>query len=199
MPNIREFDAPNLDLRANEGGVDATVQAGRRISGYYRDAGELMAETGNRAASAIRDVGNVVVKYAEHEEVSKGAANYAKVQSGLLKQWNETAKNADPNDPTTAAKFREEVVEPTLAKFQEGFLTEGGQKFAESHGASLRQEMFTKTAADMSSLAAIAVKNNYATTVNTLSNTVRTDPSSLPNALATVDLQPRRSQTRTRT
>lgn len=163
------------------------MQAGRRISGYYRDAGESLADIGNRAAGAIRDVGSTVVKYMEHDEVSKGAANYAKLQSGLLQRWNETAKNADPNDPTIAAKFRDEVVEPALQKYQEGFLTEGGQKFADSHMASLRQEMFTKTAADMSSLAAIAVKNNYTTTVNTLSNTVRTDPSALPNALKTVD------------
>lgn len=146
-----------------------------------------MTETGNRAASAVRDVGNTVVKFMEHDEVSKGAANYAKLQAGLLQQWNDTAKKADPNDPATAAKFREEVVEPALQKYQEGFLTEGGQKFAESHGASLREQMFTRTAADMSSLAAIAVKNNYATTVNALSNTVRTDPSSLSNALKTVD------------
>lgn len=187
MPNIREFEAPALGLRPNDSGTDATVQAGRRISSYYRDAGESINETGARAASAVRDVGTVAVKYMEHEEVSKGAANYAKLQSGLLTKWNETAKKADPNDPTTAAKFREEVVEPALKQYQEGFLTEGGQKFADSHMASLRNEMFTRTAADMSTLASVAVKKNYTETVNALSNTVRTDPSSLSNALRTID------------
>lgn len=163
------------------------MQSGRRISGYYRDAGDSMTETGNRAASAVRDVGNTVVKFMENKEVSAGAANYAKLQSNLLTQWNETAKKADPNDPSVREKFVEEVVEPRLQQYREGFLTEGGQKFADSHVASLREQMFTRTAADMSSLAAVAVKTNYATTVNSLSNTVRTDPSSLSNALQTID------------
>lgn len=187
MPNIREFDTPQLGLRPNDSGTDATVQSGRRIASYYRDAGDSMTETGNRAASAVRDVGNAVVKQVEHQEISKGAAVTASALSGLDDLWNKTAKAADPSDPSVRAKFMEESVEPQLEKLRNGFLTEGGQKFAESQIESIRNHFVTKTAADMSSLAAIAVKTNYATTVNTLSNAVRSDPSSLPTALNTVD------------
>ncbi|EGP07541.1 hypothetical protein CSIRO_2780 [Bradyrhizobiaceae bacterium SG-6C] len=187
MPNIREYNAPELGLRPNNTGMDSVVAAGRRTAAAYRDAGDTVTELGNRVASTVRTVGDVAVKFAEHEEVSKGAAAFSAMQADLTKKWNDTAKNADPNDPAVAQKFREEVVEPRLQKFQDSFLTSGGQKFADSHTAKLRDEMFTKTAADMSTLAGIAVRNNYTTTVNSLSNMVRTDPSSLNTALSTVD------------
>lgn len=187
MPNIREYTSQGADIRPTETGIEATAAAARRVSGAYNEASADMIATGKRFSGAIREAGDVVVKYAEHQEVSNGSKNFAKLQDDLTKQWNETAKNADPSDPTTAAKFREEVLEPRLQSFDDTFNTEGGQRWSQSQVASLRNHMVIKTSADMSTMASQATAINAATTVNKLSSTVREDPSSLDFALKTAE------------
>jgi hypothetical protein len=190
MPNIRENNAPqDIGLRPTEIGVDATAAAARRGGSFFNAAAEAISDEGRRWASTINDVGNVAYKFMEHREVSAGAAKYAELQDNLTKQWNNTLKdpNFDPNDPSVAAKFREEVVKPALDKYSEGFSTEGGQKFAEHKVESLRAHLFEKTAADQSTLAGIAARNNIANSTTAMSNTAINDPSSVPNLLAGVD------------
>ncbi len=184
MPNIREFNAPQgLGLQPTETGVEATAQAARRIGGFFNQAAGALERTGQRFGSAVRDAGDVYVKYQDHKEISAGAANGSAVINGLSTQWNEAAKNADPNDPSVASKFRDEVMEPALTKFKQGFTTEKSQQWAEHFTDQYRQHMFEKTSADMSSMAADAVHLNVVKTANSLGNTVYNDPSSLKFAI----------------
>src|SRR5216684_6368571 len=108
-------------------------------------------------------------------KISEGAASFAKLQDSLTQQWNATAKNADPNDPTVADDFRSKVVEPALETFKGQFNTENSQKFAEQKADSLRQHLFEKTAADQSTLAGIAVRKNISDSTTSMSNTAITD------------------------
>jgi hypothetical protein len=188
MANIREMNAPaDLGLRPDDRAAESTANAGRRIGALYGQIAESKNDIGRRANSAIQDVGNVAVKYAEHQEVSKGAAEAAKTLAGLDAKWNETVKGADPNDPALAAKFRDEVVEPTLTKMKDGYFTEGGQKFGESQVESFRNHFFAKTTADMARLAGVAVKSNIETMTNQLSNAAISDPTSLKTSLGLVE------------
>ena len=188
MPNIRGFDAPQgLDLRPTETGIDAVINSAKRTGTFYNQAADALNDTGRRAASAITDAGDVAVKYEDHREISAGAATFAQLQANLTDQWNQTAKNSDPNDPSVAAKFREEVMGPALDQFQSGFNTENSQKFAELMFESLRQLLFEKTAADQSILAGIAVRNNIANSTTAMSNNAVMDPSAVPSLLAGVD------------
>lgn len=191
MPNIRTYETPALGLQPTTAGVDARAQAARRISSEYNevaDATQRVGEQGARAVSStIKEAGQVALDYMSHREISHGAAAYATLNDRLTNQWNETAKKADPNDPTVAAKFRQEALEPELEKYRDGFMTESGQKFAESHIASLRNGMFEKTASDMATLAASAVSTNMRQTGNSLSNSAMTNPESVPRLLASTD------------
>lgn len=188
MPNIREVNAgTDIALRPDDRAMESTAGAGRRISALHNQAAENQSNFGRQVQSAVNDVGNVVVKWAENREVSKGAADSAVTLSNLDKLWNETVKNSDPNDPTVAAKFREEVVEPRLQALRDGFLTEGGQRFAESTVQRFRNHFFEKTASDMSRLAAVAARQNIETLTNQLSNAALTDPTSLKTSLGLVE------------
>lgn len=191
MPQIRQFDAPPLSLQPSETGVEATAQAGNRIGRFFNQVAAATTEVGNQIkrtiSGSIEAASNVAYQYVEHREISQGAAAFAQLNDNLTQQWNDTAKNADPNDPATAAKFREQVLEPALDKYRQSFLTEGGQKFAEGRIDSLRNHMFEKTSADMSSLAKDAVAVNVRQTANSLSNTAMTDPSSVPHLLENAD------------
>jgi hypothetical protein len=175
-----QYDAGNVELHPTEMGTDAALQAARRVGTFYHQEGENLG-------SAIATAGKQAEDFMAHREISHGAVGFAGMQQDLTQKWNDQAKNADPNDPTVAKKFQDEVIEPAIQKYSEGFMTEAGQRWAEQHVDALRSHLFEKTSADMSTLAGIAAKTNVEKTVNSLSSTVATDPSSLDFAMKTVD------------
>jgi len=190
MAIIRPFEAPELGLRPSEIGVESTAAVGRRVGAFANQLAQETERYGERAGrqfgSAIRDAGQVVTDTITHHQVSQGAATFAELSSTITNDWNTIVGNADPNDPSVAAKFRQTALEPALDKWKQGFATEAGQKWAEAHVEHLRSHMFEKTDADMASLAKQAASNNLHQTLNQLSNTVYNDPSSLKFALDTL-------------
>ncbi len=191
MPNIpAPYDAPPQDteLRPSETGIDALQQAARRTGAFYEQAGQDMSQIGARGGSAIAAATETGIKSIQAHETATGAKNYADMLANLTASWNDTAKKADPNDAGAAARWRANVMEPALQQFAEkGFITEGGQQFAESHVAALRDHLVEKTTADMSTLAGVAATTNFAQTTNKLAASVHLDPSSLDFALKTAD------------
>lgn len=194
MPQIKILDTPDVGLQPSDRGVSSATSAASRIGGFYNQVADaydtvanLTRDTGNRVASTVRDVGGEAVKAAEHHEISVGAAASATALAGLDARWNDRVKNADPNDPTVAAQFRQEVVEPTLQKMRDGFMTEGGQKFAEAQVEQFRNHFVSKTSADMARLASVAAKQNIDTLTNQLSNAAISDSTSLKTSLGLVE------------
>lgn len=198
MPNIQVFDTPALGLRPSETGVESVAAVGRRVGGFYnqeassleglaRDTESLgsfkasaLKEASSKIGSSITAAGDAYVNYLDHQEISHGASSFARGQDNLTTQWNDTVKNADPNDPSVAGKFRDEVFEPWAENFKSGFTTEKSQQWAEAHVDALRERFFQKTSADMSTLAGIAVKKNVADATTAMQNTAYNDPSSVP-------------------
>lgn len=185
-PNITEFNAPDLTLRPSETGVEATARAGLRLGAYGNQVAGALERSGQDIGRGIAGAGTAAYQYMEHRETSAGAANFAQMMVNLEQDWNNTAKNADPNDPSIAAKWRAETLEPALEKFHSSFLTTGAQDWAETRIDAFRQHLFTKTAADMSSLAADAAHVNVERTANGLTTAVYNDPSSLSFARDTL-------------
>jgi hypothetical protein len=187
MPNIKEYEAPALGLQPSDRGAASFAQVGRRAGAFYSQAAGSIAGAGARLGSGIASVGDAAVSYLDHREISAGTAKSAELFDSLTQSWNETAQKADPNDPSVAAKWREEVLNPALDKFQEGFNTEKSQTWSLHRVDQIREHMFHKTAADMSTLAGAAVSNNIKETANTYSNTAVNDPSSVKSLLDHVD------------
>lgn len=204
MPQIREYQAPEgIGLRPNETGTTAVANSARRIQGAYNEAaqamevlasskrrvastledqGRMLTETGRRFGNTIETVGNIANKYIENREVSQGAKTISQMQEEATKAWNETARTADPNDPTVAPKFMQDL-EQRLEKFNGAFLTEGGQRFAMREIASFRDHMTRKIAADQASMAGQALAVNLEKTRNHLASTVRSDPSAIDESI----------------
>src|SRR5262245_8153082 len=212
MPNIRAYDAGDIGLRPTETGVESRAATARRVGAFYNQLagateglaretrrlggefealgsfkGHLEAATGARIGSTIKVAGDAAVDYLSHREISQGAAEFARLNSDLTDQWNEAVKQADPNDPSLAGRFREETLNPALEKFQQAFTTEKGQNWALSHTTSLRMHMDQRTTADMATMAGHAVTVNMRQMANSWSNTARNDPSAVDYLLRTVD------------
>lgn len=183
MANIRVYSAPQLGLSPSERASDAKAQEARTVGALYDRAASSTRQIGDSFGSAIRGVGEVVTDYVAGREISSGGKAYAEMQQSLAKAWDSTIEKADVNDPTVAQRFQTEVVEPALEQLQSGFFTERGQNFIRGRVQSLREHTFAKTAADMSTRAGIAVRQNLAESINAYSATVHADPSALPTVM----------------
>lgn len=165
----------------------ATQELGQETSRLGTDIGNMWKSIGGDVSSSIETAGNAYLKYQDHKEISAGAPAGADLLSALDQKWNETAKTADPNDPATRQKFLKETVRPAIDQFKGGFTTENSQAWAQHFTDQIYSHLTTKTAADQATLAGIAAHRNVTSTINTLSSTVRNDPSSLDIALKSVD------------
>lgn len=187
MPNIRTFNAGDLALHPTETGIDANVQAGRRITSIYSDIASDERQGGNAIADAvgsgIKAVGDAGVAYMDHQQISAGMPAAANLLLTLQQQANNITKNADPNNPSVYGKFRDEQLEPALEKFQDSFTTENSQRWAMEQTDRIREHMQHSIISDMSTMAANAVQLNLNKTANIAGNTVAQDPSSLPTVL----------------
>lgn len=189
MANIPGYDQQPLGLQPTEVGIQSRTQSAYRGRALYDQAAAALSQAGAKIGAGIAAAGQAAVQYESHREISAGAAHGAQLIASLTDDWNGTAKGADPNDPSVAAKWREEKLEPALQQFADGFHTDQSQQWAEHFTAQTRQHLFEKTTADMSSLAATAAENNIRTVANTYSNTAINDPSAVPFLLQNVDHQ----------
>lgn len=180
MPNI---EVPKTDLslglQPSDRAADSSALAGRRIGQNYNEAGSAIDKAGAQIGSGIAVAGEAVVKYREHQEISKGAVAFAQLQLALTREWNDRAKAAaqnDPNDPSVGPEFHEKILDPSLERFAGTFRTRGGAEWAERRVDALRSHMYQQTAADMSTLAGHAAVVNKTQEVNTLSSTAMENP-----------------------
>lgn len=188
MANIKEYNAGALGLQIPETGIEATAQAARRVGAFYNQAGEAISNVGQRLGSSVRDAGDAAVGFVEHREKSAGAATLATRLDDADKQWNDILKDpkTDGNDPSVANNFRTNTLEPMLQEWQSGFITKGGQEWAENHVAQAREHFFKKTATDQARLSGAAAINNIDTVVGKAATSVYNDSSGLDFQLGLV-------------
>lgn len=190
MPNIREYQAPALGLQPSSVGTEAAAAAGRRIGGFYNQAGQAQADTGQRVAGVVRDAGDAALQHIDHEDIRAIAKNGTQAGANLDDSWNKVVTGwtdpdgtvhppADPNDTSVKEKWRAEVLEPTLEKFQASALTEKSQQFALQMADKYREHFFVKTSADMVALSKRATGQAVDGTINNLTGMTYADPSSL--------------------
>jgi len=190
MANIKSYDAPQgLGLQPTETGIEANVQSARRIGAFADQAGNALTQTGERAAGAIKDAGQVAVQYVDNKDRSNVSTAATGLLASLDQKWNIATKGngldpsdpnyvppADPRDPTIAQKFMDEQVQPALDKLRDIPMGEAGNQYAESKIDQIRQHLSQKVTADLSTMAGEAAVVNDRQTTNNLSNYVTTSP-----------------------
>jgi hypothetical protein len=194
MPQIREFTSNVSTFRPSETGIEATAQSARRIGALGSAAASEIAETGRAIGSGIQAAGDAAVDYFQSNDVNKLSVAGTQTALSVDQAWKGVLQGhgnpgdpdyqppADPNDPTVAAKFRENVLEPAIEKLSDIPVTEGGQKYAMRLANSLRSHFFEATTADMATRAGSAAIINDQRMVSNLSNWVTSSPDS-----ATID------------
>lgn len=190
MPRILQYDAPALGLQPSDEGVRATAAAGARIGRNFDQLATSAATVGNEFAkdmgAAVKDVGQVAVEYTGRKNRADLAAASTNAFAAADKDWNDSVaravKEGRADDPSLITDFNQRI-ESNFEKLRDAAWTEEGQKFAETRIAEMRQHFAVKTAGDLSSLAAIDIKNKVDTVINNSTNTAFTDPTSIPSLL----------------
>jgi DNA-binding transcriptional regulator YbjK len=184
MPTIPEYNAPQLDIRPSEIGVESVAAAGRRLGVYGSQIAQAKENEGKAIAGSVKTVGDIANDTATHLEVAQGARHGAALMASATQGLNSYMSGADipddPNDPNAkkaaldqrlnnpkaAQQWIDKNLEPSLESFQAGFLTEGGQQYAQRFTSELRSHMTTAAMADQSTAAGIAMKDNLQKTAD---------------------------------
>lgn len=178
MPNLPVYESPTASrgLQPSDRGISAIEQEGREWN-------SAMHQLGNTAQM----IGDVVEKHYAQKDAADLAKQGADAFANLTQNWNETAASSDPNNPDTAEKWRQDALEPALEKIGADVASKHGEEAAQRLRDSLRMHFTEKTVADQGTLAGLAVQSNLEQASNSLSNAVRSDPSSLNAAIGILD------------
>jgi len=189
MARITEYEAPALDLRPSETGIEATARAARQLGYAYSQAAQAKEIAASSRGSAIEAGLNVALKYAEHKEMADGSAAWAALVSGKTSEWEKANKTGDVHDGLQGKTFMASNLEPALASFQQGFFTEKGQAWAAERVEKFREHMEKKTRGDMGRRAGNAIAADVTQTGNMYANTVRADHShdSIAHVMGDID------------
>src|SRR5260370_1885131 len=116
MPQLVEY-VNKENIQPTDRGTESRVQEGRRVGAFFNQRAESLRDFANRAGQqlkgAISDAGDVAAQYYQHREVSQGVGTGAVLEDNKINEWNDIAKNADPNDPSVRQKFLEENLAPS--------------------------------------------------------------------------------------
>jgi hypothetical protein len=183
MPNIRTYDSPIGTERApfapSDRAVGAAEETGNVEMRFGREATEQLKQGFGELGRNVQQTADQIDQVEAQREIRVGATMTAQTYQQLLAGWNQTAKNADVNDPNVANDYMQNTVEPALDKLQETFQTTKGQEWAQEQSAQIRRSIYEHSNADMVTMGGMAAQQNLKTTVDALSNTVRSDPTTL--------------------
>ncbi len=173
MPNIQEYVSPEADrgLRPDSGGQEAFAMEGRRVGAFYHQVGQDIE-------AGAKDLGGQIEQQQSFQEISHLASTGAQLHNTLDQSLNDTMKNADPNDPTTAAKWRDTILRPALQQYQEAPATKAGRMYALQHSNELQNFFNDKAIAYQSNVAGTAALMNNQSALNNAAAGAYNDPTS---------------------
>lgn len=180
MPNIKEFDSPIDSLHPSDQGVQANVQAARRI-------GSILHQEGDSIGGGISEAGTQYEGEVTRQQITHGLAGQAQTWSSLTDSWNAAAKGPNAMDPTLAQNWRQSVLEPALQAYQQGFSTKEGQTWAAEQAAHMRQHFTETTTADAGTLAGMSSLTDLQTSADHFQTAAYNDPASLDTILGALD------------
>lgn len=175
MPNITQYTNQDDQLHPSEIGAEAYAQAGRRIGSFYHQMGQDVGQ-------ATKNAGDVYQDHVTQQELTRQNASLATLQLGLSNSWNQTTadavQNGNGDNPSVAANFRAQSVEPALQSWAQGFSTKQGQAYAQQRVAEMRQHFYEKTAVDQATMTGHAAVQDSEDMINGYAGTSRIDPAS---------------------
>ena len=182
--NIAEFnagDGPALDVSKQNEAANNISRAAITEGNLYRQAGQDYKQAG-------KDLGEAVTQHQFMNEVSTGAPASAALTNNKLQEWQQAATQPGAtNDPDFQKNWMDNNLEPALQQWQNGFSTQKGQEWAQTHADMIRTEFYHTTSADMMKLTAEQRMQDITTFANQQGAMVAKDPALADFAMKNID------------
>lgn len=152
-------------------------------------AARAQGELGGAISQAGQRVGAAITQRKTQGEISKLNSEFATAQAELTNQWRETLRTADPNDDTTAERFRNDVVKPRLEAMRELANTGESKAYFDRAASGLGAGFLVSTEAGQQGLRETAAVQNWDTFKNQMGDSLIADPLSFDTSVAMIDIQ----------
>lgn len=126
--------------------------------------------------SGLTQVGEVLQQRQVQREISTLNASFATAQAELTVAWQETLRTADPSDPDTADRFRQQQVQSRLEALGEQANSREARAHYERLSAGLGASFLVSTEAGMANLAEVAAVQSFDQFKNQFSDALSADP-----------------------
>ena len=179
MPTIRDYRPQTSTIQPNNRAAQARARTAAGDASTY-------SQIGQQIGGAVSNLGSVVqagADYYAQKELSQGAALVTKHLNDYTTEWQERAKNSNPNDATIRDTFLNDFLYPKMDEFVGSFDTAKGREWAQGQAERIKRHFNDTTRADVGSRAATAAAMNAASMVSNLGNVTYRDPTSLDTAL----------------
>jgi len=137
-------------------------------------SGRALANVGQ----AVGNLGEVIAKREEQQEVSDINAKMAKANADLSGKLQTIISTTQPGDNKPFEEYEKEV-EDTLNKLGEGVSSFGAKSFYAENAARIKGQMFQSSTKGRAELAGIKAVQDFTTAQNNFSLAAMNDPSSL--------------------
>ncbi len=132
---------------------------------------------------SISNVGEMLEKRAEQQELSDLNAKLSEVDATHTKRWQDSLSAPDaPNDPQLAEKFVE-TLDQDLNKIGENAQTRAGRLYFQTASANLKGHFQKSANAGQSHLAGVKAVTDYQSTLNNQTSSLIIDPDSFGQKL----------------
>lgn len=167
MPTIREYSQQVRTPGPIDRGYDTPEQHGAASARGLQTLG-----------NTISQVGNVVARREEQENVSSVTAEIAKANADLAIEFQQIMRTTEPGDKAPFEEFSKKV-DDTLGKVGELATTRAARQFHQEASIRIKGQLYKSIDSGQADLAGVKAENDYRGTFNNLSATAMADPSSL--------------------
>lgn len=148
MANITEFNAPVGGIEPSNLGESAYQLVGRRAGALGSERANAIQQGTAALDKGLTTMGDVVLKHAQQHDIMNAVKESSDLAIKADDSLRDAMKNADPNDPNVAKRWRDETLAPLIQQFQDARTTPAGKQFAAEHGARMATEFHKISTAD---------------------------------------------------
>jgi len=164
MPRIREYTS---QIRS-PGPVES-----RRANTDDFGVGKAVAALGQ----GVSELGSTIRKREEQKELSSLNVKISESHAKLSQVWAERLATADPDDPELSENFMREY-DDHMSEIESGINSAGAREYFNQSNAAMRMHFSERTFAGQADLAGVKAKQDHMSSLNNLSSSLISDPSS---------------------
>lgn len=175
MPQISQYDAPNIPLQVPERGAEALAQGARRLGTLGNEAATPLRHGLNELAGGVESIGKQLEFNQAQGDKLQAHKDLADFTAGSLKTINDIEANIDPNNIQASLNQVNESIDHARDAYMDKYQSHAGRQYAENLWDSRADLIRNHIIAVGANAAGDAAHKNLTGTLNTYIGTANTN------------------------